>query len=568
YARVLIGKPTIPSGSPVPEGLTQLGGVLYNVNDWTHYVFSLDSSYSGVMRLYIQWQQNTYTGYQPPAAFDNLTILATNCSAPVQLASSVAADTVTLSWSPGLAGANSLFTVAYRKAFDSTFTEVNVQDTFLVLTGLPSNTDYIWKVRQNCGNTSDFIWSDMSTFLTLPPYPYFCDFEDIVENSRWVLSNGSYPSKWYIGNNAESGLNHLLYISSDNGATNTYSNTSSYYTTNSVWAYRDIYINPAYDTTYISFDCRVNGDYYDNLKVFVANCVTPSGGSTPQNATVLINGLYGQSSWQHHVYAIPSSAGGLRRLFFLWSNDSYDIYNPPAAIDNIEIANKLYSLPQNLAATVIDTAAILSWQHSSGEAPSSYTVEYRDYPNGSFVSTTQTQENLSLDNLQPNTDYVWRVRANFSDGHQGFWVTSSFKTEENVARLPYYCDFEDTVENARWKFFLGSSTNKWVIDTAVNHGGDKALYVSNNNGATNAYTVNSSSRVWACRDIYFDPQYSQFLVSFDFKGLGENYGNHAYDFAKLFMGPAVTPSTNYSSSYVSPQGSTQIGTYLYLQNEW
>ncbi|MBO6081270.1 MAG: fibronectin type III domain-containing protein [Bacteroidales bacterium] len=568
YARVFVGKPTMPNGPAVPDGLTQLGGALYNINDWTHYTFSLDSSYSGVMRLYIQWVQNTYTGYQPPAAFDNITIMATNCSAPLQLSSSLTADTVTLSWMTGMAGANSLFTVAYRKAFDSTFTEVNVQDTFLVLTGLPSNTDYIWKVRQNCGNTSDFIWSDMASFLTLPPYPYFCDFEDTIENSRWVLSNGSYPSKWYIGNNAESGLNHLLYISSDNGATNTYSNTSSYYTTNSVWAYRDIYINPAYDTTYISFDCRVNGDYYDNLKVFVANCVTPSGGSTPQNATVLINGLYGQSSWQHHVYAIPSSAGGLRRLFFLWSNDSYDIYNPPAAIDNIEIANKLYSLPQNLAATVIDTAAILSWQHSSGEAPSSYTVEYRDYPNGSFVSTTLTQENLPLGNLQPNTDYVWRVRANFSDGHQSFWVTSSFKTEENVARLPYYCDFEDTVENARWKFFLGNSTNKWVIDTAANHGGDKALYVTNNNGATNAYTVSSSSRVWACRDIYFDPQYSQFIISFDFKGLGENYGNHAYDFAKLFMGPAVTPSTNYSSSYVSPQGSTQIGTYLYLQNEW
>lgn len=568
YARVLIGKPTIPSGSPVPEGLTQLGGVLYNVNDWTHYTFSLDSSYSGVMRLYIQWQQNTYTGYQPPAAFDNITVVATNCSAPVQLASSVTIDTVTLSWSPGLAGANNLFTVAYRSTTDSTFTEVTVPDTFLMLTGLLANTDYIWKVRQNCGSTSDYLWSETATFLTFPTYPYFCDFEDIIENSRWVLSNGSYPSKWYLGNNAESGQNKLLYISSDNGATNTYSNTSSYYTTNNVWAYRDIYINPAYDTTYISFDCRVNGDYYDNLKVFVANCVTPSGGSAPQNATVLVNGLHGQSTWQHHVYAIPSSAGGLRRLFFLWSNDSYDINNPPAAIDNIEITSKNYSLPQNLAATVIDTAAVLTWQHTDGETPDSYTVEYREYPNGTFVSTTQTAENLPIGNLQPNTDYLWRVRTNFSDGHHSMWITATFKTEENVARLPYYCDFEDTVENARWKFFLGSNTNKWVVDTAVNHGGERALYVSNNNGATNAYTVNSSSRVWACRDLYFDPHYSQFIISFDFKGLGENYNNRAYDFAKLFMGPAVTPGTSWSSSAVSPTGSTQIGTYLYLQNDW
>lgn len=567
YARVFVGKPTIPNGPAIPDGLTQLGGTLYNINDWTHYTFHLDSSYSGVLRLYIQWLQNTYTAYQPPAAFDNIMVTATNCSAPSHLSSTVNMDTITLSWTPGIAGANNLFTVAYRKALDFTYTEVSVQDTILTLVGLPSNTDFIWKVRQDCGNTIDVVWSDIAAFLTMPSYPYYCDFEDTIDNSRWKLSNGSYPSKWYIGNNSESGENHLLFISSNNGASNIYSNYDSYFD-NNVWAYRDIYINPAYDTTYISFDCRVNGDYDDRLEVFVADCVTPSGGNTPQNATVLTYGLYGQPSWQHHVYAIPSSAGGLRRLFFLWTNDDWAVYNPPAAIDNIEISNKNYSLPQNLVASTIDTAAVLTWQHSAGESPDSYTVEYREYSNDSFVSTTVNAENLSIGNLQPNTDYLWRVRANFSDDHQGFWITSSFKTEENVVRLPYYCDFEDSVEVSYWKFVNGNNTNKWFIDTAANHGGSKALYVSNDNGATNAYTINSSSRVWAYRCIYLDPQYSQFLISFDFRGVGEYYVNRPYDFAKLFIGPASTLSTSYSSTYVSPQGSTQIGTYLYMQNDW
>ena len=116
--------------------------------------------------------------------------------------------------------------------------------------------------------------------MTYPTYPYFCDFEDSIDNSRWVFVNGSYPSKWYIGNNSESGTNSLLYISSDNGATNTYSNTNSYYSLNTVWAYRDIYIDPAYDTTYISFFCRVNGESYDDLTVLVGDCVTPSGEPT------------------------------------------------------------------------------------------------------------------------------------------------------------------------------------------------------------------------------------------------------------------------------------------------
>ncbi len=88
----------------------------------------------------------------------------------------------------------------------------------------------------------------------------------------------------------------------------------------------------------------------------------------------------------------------------------------------------------------------------------------------------------------------------------------------------------------------GSNVNRWEIDTAANNGGTRALYISNDNGATNAYTLNSTSRSWAYTDIYFNPNAEEYIISFDFKGMGELYYSTIYDYAKVFIGPPVTPS--------------------------
>ena len=65
------------------------------------------------------------------------------------------------------------------------------------------------------------------------------------------------------------------------------------------------------------------------------------------------------------------------------------------------------------------------------------------------------------------------------------FIPDPLKTIAAPANLPYTCDFENTTENGKWAF--GNAVDGWFIGSATNNGGSKSLYVSNDNGTTNAY---------------------------------------------------------------------------------
>ena len=73
-----------------------------------------------------------------------------------------------------------------------------------------------------------------------------------------------------------------------------------------------------------------------------------------------------------------------------------------------------------------------------------------------------------------------------------------------MGSIPYTQDFEDADENASWCFYH-NGVNQWNIGSALNttDGGSNALYISNDNGLTNYYDVNSATTSWAYRDIDF-----------------------------------------------------------------
>ena len=572
YMKLFVGSPAIPSGTATPAGATQLGTTLSSVNDWAHYAFTLDSTYAGVQRIYFQWVNNNSIGVQPPAAVDNLTVVGSNCAIPSELALTGMTDqTVTLAWTP-ISGNPASYTVSVRQAGSTATTEYTTTDTFLTVTGLTPSATYFCKVRTNCSANGRSEWSSDLRVQMPATIPYLCDFENANECNAWQTVNGNYINQWYIGNAVNNGGDYSLYISNDGGVSYAFSQSYSTANFSYVWAYRDIYFDPSDSVYTLSFDFRGVGGtdwrYLSYANVYIGTPTIPNGSTVPDDLTALETGLCGMSAWTTKTYTLNHTYSGLQRLYFFWSNTGYYVANPPAAIDNINIeGTPCTNVPSDLTTQVMDTLAILSWTLANGSADS-YTVAYKLQYDTVFTYITVPDEHTTIGNLTPLTTYVWKVRANCTATDHSFWsAQSTFQTPESTARVPYICDFEDATENSQWEFFNGSNTNKWHIGSAVNNGGTNALYVSNDNGTSNAYTVNSSSRVWACRDIYFEPYYSQFLISFDFKGLGENYSNHAYDFAKLFIGPAVSPNTSYGASY-SPEGSTQIGTYLYQQNDW
>ena len=155
-------------------------------------------------------------------------------------------------------------------------------------------------------------------------------------------------------------------------------------------------------------------------------------------------------------------------------------------------------------------------------------------------------------------------------GHEEATITISGTGAESVtislsgdamvaATLPYSQSFEDTdeEENINWGF-QHNGVNQWVIGTAVNNTeeGSQALYISNDNGVSNAYTINSPSTSWAYRDIDFG-EYLEYQLAFDFKGVGES---SSYDYLKIYLGPPA--EMDYEGAYTgaTPAGAQLLGT--------
>ena len=564
YARVFLGFPAMTSKTATPEGAELIGGKMYNQESWTHYHFYIDSAHSGLQRLYVQWINDTYAAMQPPAALDNIEIVAVPCRVPIELYSFATANSAALSWTMRRGGGNAGYTVAYRPQNDTAYTYVNVSDTNLLLQNLNSDVFYFWKVRHNCDESCS-VWSEERMFYTANQVLYVCDFDTPESVAMWGRQGGDTAFSWFAGRHDESKPNGTLYVSSDSGQTNSY-NTG---VAADLWAFTDVYITPGYSASQLNFDFKGMGENdNDYLNVYVGAPVLPSGTATPPGAVVLAQKIGLKAEWTHYTFTIDSTHSGDQRIYFLWHNDNSDGSNPPAAIDNVCLSRETLPLPGEIHVSPYDTVAHLHWNVGDTLQPVSYTLAYAALASDSLMTEITLQDTVfDLTDLEPNIEYLCKVRANYADGGHSLWLMSQFRTLEYYARVPYYCDFENDTENEKWQLMRYGNVNQWVIDTAAANGGERSLYISDDGGATNEYAINSNTKAWAFRDIYLDPAQSPYLLYFDFRGVGELWYTQPYDYAKVFIGPAVTPDVS-SYSAALPAGLTQLDTTLLLQTTW
>lgn len=98
--------------------------------------------------------------------------------------------------------------------------------------------------------------------------------------------------------------------------------------------------------------------------------------------------------------------------------------------------------------------------------------------------------------------------------------------EESTQITHYYCDFEDENEVQQWDLLVGaqaaSITNKWVVGSALNNGGQKALYVSCNGGKSVSYT-GSECTILAVRTLTLAQTGEDYTLSFDWIAQGDEY---------------------------------------------
>ena len=425
----------------------------------------------------------TYIAFRNPDNWetiylDNVTLdLLPECSRPESVwAQTLDSTSATIAWS-SLDGQSGWEVVIGAPGFSpDTATGVMVNSPSHTFDNLTVNTAYSVYVRTDCGGEFS-PWSNVMTFLTLsvPPatLPYACDFEDATENALWTFVQNGQTNKWYIDSAAVTPDNsvHSMYISSNNGASNSYDITASSVS----WAYRDIQFTDA-DEFELSFDWKGEGESsYDYMRVYIGNptSVTEGDNSQPTGSTQLAQ-MNQSSNWQHASFSLGASyKNSTKRLYFMWRNDYTMGTDPAAAVDNISITGIDCAQPYNVNLVNADTSSA-----TIGFTPASANNDSWELRYGTS-DTTMTYVNLSatsyqIDNLQPGTNYYVYVRTLCSSGDTSAWSqVLTFQTEcVTINSVPRFWDFETNniggTENypmpACWYRGTSSSSYPYVYD--------------------------------------------------------------------------------------------------------
>ena len=208
-------------------------------------------------------------------------------------------------------------------------------------------------------------------------------------------------------------------------------------------------------------------------------------------------------------------------------------------IDNVRVDSiPACSSPTGLTVSnVSSTAASFTWDEAE-DGPATWAFGIIANPSDSieitdadFTGTTSDLQ-VTIDTLEQNTPYIFFLRRECG-GASSEYISRRFLTEQTPAALPYEDGFE---EGLNWVLINGDFTNKWVLGEAVNHGGTHSLYVSNDNGAHNAYTNNSAAQIVYATKTFDFAETGVYGVSFDWRAQGEG----SYDLLFVAMVPDGT----------------------------
>ena len=254
---------------------------------------------------------------------------------------------------------------------------------------------------------------------------------------------------------------------------------------------------------------------------------------------------------------------GARFAFQYTSNYEYvSVYY--VNIDNVEIFRPASCgyVSEVVARNVTDVSATICWS-SVGSAN-----EWQVSANGDTY-TVSSDTSFVVTGLSALTEYTVSVRASCGNDEYSDWKDVSFTTARTPAPMPYSCGFEEVDECEQWIFANGTQTNKWHVGSAASNGGSSGLYISNDNGVTNAYSIINTSYVYAYRTFNL-MQAGDYSLSFDWKANGES----TYDYMRVFLVPISVSLSAGSSSGISssstPSGWIAVdgGSKLNLQGEW
>ena len=386
-----------------------------------------------------------------------------NCSGCVPTTTnfvSVNQNSATISWNSTEA---SQYQIAIGTSEPDTLNPYLVQDTFYIFTGLMSETTYNVSLRAVCDiSTNDYSeWTTFSFTTSQAPasMPFICDFENAVEAAQWELANGTETNQWRIGtavNHTEDGQN-ALYISKDNGVTNSYDTTA----VSSVYAYRDINFPTTTNDFLFSFYWKNQGEsvYCEPIKVYVGDVSPIQAGEGDYYleipGTTLLGTFYGNGAeWTHETFVLDAEeyAGSVRRIYFFFYSDAANGRNPAPAIDDIILKEIICPEVDSVQISEISNNSVRITPYSDPSV-TAYMLYYKALSDVTYSVVSIPSEGYTLTGLTPGTRYQYYLTTDCGNEEYGLPTPDSY----------FYtlCDVVYTfpwIENFEGEWFPATST--------------------------------------------------------------------------------------------------------------
>ena len=442
------------------------------------------------------------------------------------------------------------------------------------VTGLTGNTSYTFGIVANCSATdaSDYSVVSLHTAcVTIATLPYTMGFE-ADEIPATTPNAQAFPYCWTRINDAtSSSYTYYPYSYSSyprTGSRDLYfsSSTGSSYATNQLAVLPQIDATLPVNTLQLSFWVRGGSSYGSNLEVGTMSDPTDNTTFT----TVQTIAVPAGSTYENHVVYFMNAPATDSYIAFRLVKGTGTQY---AYVDDVVLdeAPSCFPVTNLTAFNITDSSVTLSWVDNMNNG-ATYTLM-----NGTTVVANNIPANadsIAVVGLSEGTIYTLSVVANCSADDASEPVSVTVQTMVSPTNAPYATGFESG-EDCLWMTY-NDNTNAWHIGSAVNNGGSNALYISNDNGVSNAYTVSGIQFSYATRPIMLSDS-TYYVYGFDWKANGES----SYDYLRAWLvpgqyipTPGLTPGgTTSANGYINttPDGWIDLnpaGGKMNLNTEW
>jgi len=479
-----------------------------------------------------------------------------DCPRPTDLTVvSIASDQVEVGWTEN--GTATSWVVEYKEATATTWQVENAYANPHTIMNLNASTNYEIRVKADCG-TED---SDYSVPLTVTTSCLAVDSFPYTENfDTYGTTTGTFPTCWFrpVLNTSTPYPSIVTAYSVSSPASLRFQSASATVPTYAITPQLDADINTLMVTFQLKAESVTNSGVmhvgvmsnpYDLTTFELVQIITPTGTSFEEHEVMFSNTtLTGTGNYIAFKHVTNSS------IYYYWLDD--------VVVDLIPSCPR----PADLTSSnVTQTSLDLGWvEYGTATA---WEVEYgaTGFTQGTGTILAVATNPVSITGLTESTCYDFYVRSVCAPGDESDWSNmATFCTSQTPVNVPFTIDFETA---SGFTFANNTSGNNWHVGNAadVNNttGGSNGLYISNDNGVTNAYS-NTSCVVWAFRDIYFTPSTDDYTLTFDWKCRGES----SFDYFNVYIGVPVMPVASTSSTIIAPAGATTLGTILNQQTTW